>query len=78
MKIWKFKDIELTIIESEFDYDLHWFKCYKGDVYLGGIYPSSIKEMNDMIEALNRGENPITEGWEDGLGNICTLEGWVS
>jgi hypothetical protein len=34
--------------------------------------------MESTIEQLNNGECPVCNKWEDGLGNICTLEGWSS
>lgn len=36
-------------------------------------------DMGDYLECvklLNAGHGPISDGWEDGLGNACTMDGW--
>lgn len=66
----------VTVIEIEFDGDLHQFEVYKGDDRLGVITPASIEDMNMMKQDLDNGECPVADSWEDGMGNICVLEGW--
>lgn len=75
MKNWKFKS-GIEVYESKFDYDLHCFKVYNGDNYLGAIYPQTIDDMLQVIDNLNNDHDPIDESWEDGCGNTCTLDGW--
>ena len=75
MKEWNFEN-GICVVESEFDGDLHIFVVYNGDEYLGTIYPACIEDMKDCIKKLNSGKDPITEGWEDGYGHTCTLDGW--
>ena len=74
MRKWIFDD-GITVYEVGFDYDLHSFLVYHNERYLGTVYPDSIPEMNDCIKALDGGENPIADDWEDGCGNACTLDG---
>lgn len=75
MTAWIFED-GIEVYESSYDYDLYCFRVYNGDVLLGTIYPDTIENMNCCIKALDDGSNPIADGWEDGLGNACTLDGW--
>lgn len=50
---------------------------YHFDKYLGAVYPYSIDDMEACIVELDNGNDPITDKWEDGLGNCCTLDGWA-
>lgn len=74
-KEWKFEN-GIRVEEVDFDYDLHIFKVYSGDRYLGNVWPSIIEDMNECIAQLNDGSDPVTDSWEDGYGNPCTLDGW--
>lgn len=71
---WKFADIYVS--ECEYDGSLHCFKVYTDERYLGGIYPNSMEDMEACIADLDAGKDPITEGWEDGCGNVCDPRGW--
>lgn len=31
----------------------------------------------EEIDELNNGVDPIKEGWEDGIGNIININGWL-
>lgn len=75
MRTWKFEN-GIIVKEMEFDYDLHKFEVYHGEKYLGSVYPDSIKDMISCIADLDAGKDPISNGWEDGCGNGCTLNGW--
>lgn len=75
MREWKF-DNGIEVFEKEHDHDLHIFKVYSGDSYLGTVYPDTIGDMEECIETLDSGEDPITGGWEDGCGHSCSLDGW--
>lgn len=75
MREWKFKN-KIEVYEEEYDYSLHCFKVYMENKYLGSIYPSSLEDMEDCIRKLDNGEDPVFDRWEDGLGNICNIEGW--
>jgi hypothetical protein len=75
MKDWK-RDC-CVVVETAFDYDLHAFDIYGLDGYLlGEIVPADLANYNHCIERLGAGECPICDGWEDGLGNTCNLDGW--
>lgn len=43
---------------------------------IGAIYPPNADWHLDVVMSLNNGYEPITGGWEDGRGNICTINGW--
>lgn len=75
MREWKFEN-GIEVYEVEFDYDLHAFKVYNGDDFLGTVYPSTIADMEECIQNLDEGNDPISTCWEDGNGNTCTLDGW--
>lgn len=75
MREWNFEN-GIAVEECAYNYDLHCFKVYNGDKYLGAIYPGTIEDMESCIGELDEGYDPISSGWEDGLGNICTMDGW--
>lgn len=75
MREWKFEN-GIEVYETDHDYDLHCFKVYNEEEYLGTVYPSSIEDMEECINALDDGDDPISCAWEDGCGNGCTLDGW--
>jgi len=66
----------ITVVEVDYNYDLHAFDVYNGDIFLGSVYPATIEDMEECIKALDRGEDPVTDGWEDGCGNACLIDGW--
>lgn len=67
----------VNVVEVPFDYEIHSFDVFTLDgKRLGGIYPSNIIDMKAMINALDNGQCPIADEWEDGEGNSCTLDGW--
>lgn len=75
MSTWK--TTLVTVEEVAFDHDLHAFDVYNmHGAKLGTITPPTIEDMSDLIDDLNNGACPIINGWEDGNGNVCTLEGW--
>jgi len=61
-----------TVQEVGFDYDLHAFDIINkiGDV-IANIVPSTIEDMDYIIECLNGGED--VDGWEDGMGNTIRV-----
>ena len=75
MQKWTFEN-GIEVYENDFDNDLHCLAVYNGEEKLGTIYPDNIGDMESCIEALDAGEDPISGHWEDGCGNLCTLEGW--
>ena len=77
MREWKFEN-GIEVYEVEFDFDLHAFKVYNEENFLGTVFPDSIENMESMIEELDDGKDLISGHWEDGRGNSCTLYGWGS
>lgn len=75
LRKWNFEN-GISVVECDFDFDLYCFEVYNGEKYLGTIYPDSIESMKSCIADLENGKDPITNGWEDGCGNACTLDGW--
>lgn len=79
MKNWRFENVEgktVEVNEVEYDGALHKFEVFANDEYLGSVIPDSLQDMQDCIGDLNDGYDPITVGWEDGRGNLCTINGW--
>lgn len=72
---WNFEN-GIIVEECDYDHNLHCFKVYNGDEYLGSVYPETIEDMESCIEAMEDGEDPISGGWEDGMGNVCNVDGW--
>jgi len=66
--------------------------CKKCGCYTIGDYPDGFKvfdaddnflgyissdDYDGDAEALDNGECPICEQWEDGAGNTCNINGWT-
>src|SRR5690606_31839276 len=66
MKKWEFKDY--TVYEEA---DVLKFENNDGDI-IGYVTKNGTEE----VEALDNGADPIADGWEDGIGNTLSLEGW--
>lgn len=75
MREWEFENC-IKVIEEPYNYDVHCLKVHMGNEYLGAIYPDTIEDMEEMARALDSGEDPVTGEWEDGMGNICQMNGW--
>lgn len=75
MREWNFSN-GITVEEIEHDYSLHAFEVYHNGKHLGNIYPDTIEDMENCITELDAGHDPISGGWEDGLGNSCSMNGW--
>ena len=75
MREWNF-DNGIVVKETKFDSDLHCFRVFNGEEYLGTVYPDDCDAMRRCIADLDAGEDPIDYHWNDGLGNSCTLDGW--
>lgn len=61
-----------TVEMVEWDYDLKAFEVIQGEE-TQTIVPTTIEDMNEIIEALDNGED--VDGWEDGNGNTILIEG---
>lgn len=75
MKTWHTDLVD--VYEVPFDYDLHAFNVTTADgILIGTVYPDTIEDMQNLIDELDAGGCPIADRWEDGRGNICSLDGW--
>lgn len=70
MRTWKREGYE--VVEKEFDFDLHEFDIIKNGETIATITPGNIEEMEDIITALDDGED--VDGWEDGMGNTIYID----
>lgn len=75
MKDWFFED-GLHVVEDPWNHNLHCFKCYRYDVFLGFVFPSNLADMRECLRLLDCGEDPISGSWDDGFGNSCQYDGW--
>lgn len=75
MKNWQFEN-GIEVYEKHWDKDLHCLEVYNRSEYLGTVYPGDIENMQYCFKLLDSGKDPISDGWEDGCGNACTLDGW--
>lgn len=66
-KVWEFEGY--TVTEET---DVLRFENKEGDIigYVGNIHE------NNLIEDLDNGADPIADGWEDGVGNTISIDGW--
>ena len=47
--------------------------------HLGNIYPCyEDRDLTEAWEEITHGACPICDGWEDGLGQECTADGWAA
>ena len=75
LKTWKFKN-GVMVEERYHNHDLHSFCVNHMGRFLGVIFPSTIEDMRECFAKLDMGKDPISDGWEDGCGHACTMEGW--
>lgn len=75
MKEWK-HDCGLVIKEEPYLNNLHRLTVYQSKKLIGSVYPINIDHMDWLKEELDRGACPVCDGWDDGRGNLCTLDGW--
>ena len=69
MQTWE-KRKNYTVVEKDFDYSLHEFAVIVDGKEKYTITPGDIDDMNNIIKALDAGED--IDGWDDGKGNpIC-------
>lgn len=65
------------IKKMEFDGDLCRFDVWSHGEFIGSVYPVDSAEMQACIAKLDAGLDPVTDNWEDGLGNSCSASGWT-
>lgn len=70
----------VTVVPVEVDYDLNTFYVYRnGDaVYLGTVDPDGLDAQEALVKDLNEGGCPVDDRWEDGKGNTCGIDGWLT
>jgi|SRR5690625_2981491 len=68
-KTWTIKGYTVELVD--FDYDLKQIVVKKGDNIKHTITPSSLNDMYDMIQSLNKGDD--MSYWEDDDGNTINL-----
>ena len=66
--MWEFK--QYTVYKET---DLLRFEDLEGN-FLGYVAFNDGGE--ELTNELDNGADPIAEGWEDGVGNVISLEGW--
>lgn len=68
--------------ENDFDYDCHQFDFFSKENgrYLGVLTPQDSDQTNEVVadldDLLKEGYDPIQAGWEDGMGNTLSYDGW--
>jgi len=66
--MWEF---EKYIVYEETD--LMRFEDLQGNILGYVSFDDGGKELKNQLDS---GVDPIAEGWEDGVGNVISLEGW--
>ena len=66
MKTWEFENY--TVYEET---DVLRFENNDDEV-IGYV----AKNENQEVDALDNGDDPIADGWEDGIGNTLNISGW--
>ncbi len=69
IRMWERKGY--SVVEMEFDGELHTFDIIKGEEVIATITPNTIEDMNQIIKDLDNGED--VDGWEDGMGNTISI-----
>lgn len=67
MGVWELPS-GVVVKEVEFDADLHMFEVYyNGRMHT--VVPMDVDDMQECIDDLNTGADPLFDGWNDGLGH---------
>lgn len=69
IKVWEKENYTVEMVEH--DFDLKAFEVRQGDD-VQTIYPATIEDMENIVEALDAGE--CVDGWEDGMGNVIIIK----
>jgi len=72
---WKCKKCGVLIIQDAKDYSSFTVKNDDQDI-IGTLFKQEASDFIRAMDLLKAGECPICEGWNDGLGNICSSSGW--
>ncbi len=73
---WKCPRSNCTVVLEQALSDPGIFTVWRDEEKIGEIHPDNSEDLQECIEALNMGADPIKDKWEDGLGNTCRYEGW--
>jgi len=60
------------VIETSWGFEVY---NKEGDL-LGNIVSDSPEDHHQCVIGLDQGACPVRDGWEDGAGNTCNLNGW--
>lgn len=69
MRVWEREGY--TVVEKEYDRDLHEFDVVKGGEVVATITPADLNDMARIVEDLDNGAD--VNGWEDGMGNTISV-----
>ena len=61
--------------EAIADYSFFTVKNKDGDI-MGSLFRQDVDAIAETMRLLDRGGCPLCEGWQDGIGNICSPSGW--
>lgn len=76
MRTWNTENCH--VMEQNFNYSLHRLAIFTADAkrFLGYVTPATVEDFDHCVEDLDNGGCPVRDGWEDGQGNTCNLDGW--
>lgn len=75
LRRWQFEN-GIRVNEMDDYGSINYLDVYKGEKFLGSIYPPNRMNLEMCCRDLDAGKDPVTYEWFDGLGNACTLDGW--
>ena len=68
--------LEPATITTMWENEKRRFEVFANSCFIGCVYPFNEKNKEQICGLLDDGKNPVSDSWYDGVGEICTIDGW--
>ena len=68
--------LEPVTITTMWENEKQRFEVFVNSCFIGCVYPFNEENKEEIIGLLDDGKNPVSDSWYDGVGEICTIDGW--
>ena len=68
--------LEPVRITTMYEDEKRRFEVFANSCFIGCVYPFNEENKGEIWGMLDDGKNPVSDSWYDGVGEICTIDGW--
>ena len=68
--------LEPVLITTMWENEKQRFEVFANSCFIGCVYPFNEENKEEIVGLLDDGKNPVSDSWYDGVGEICTIDGW--